>query len=543
MKLARDSWLLVVVPAGVLLGGAWWVIASEGAPGVAPGPVRFELSVPGDSASAASRANVKASADAKEVADSTSDGGETLAATTPERGPEATPWGFWNGRVVGRDGMPIEGATVVIIATRNIKLGDDTTLGDSERITAIVGKNGELVFEMKPGFRYELEVRAPGFGLEKYEVHGHAGHDLVLDRASTVEGRVVAKGTNEPLAGATVKFQNGNERYVTTTRADGTFTFEGVGARPAHVTVTDNRFVARTQAVENLIPGGSVSFDLGVEPGAPLWGEVLSDGSMQPMGEMAVSLVDRLTHDVVASTTTDASGRFGFRALIPQREYYVSISGFGFRMDRPALVGSLGGAATYTVVTTWSLGLQLSNQSGLVAGANVILRRQDGLALRPGVSSVSAVSNGQGFVAFNESLSRDLAYRVVIQHPGSATMELGPITSQGGVQVLAVSLIPARSLSGHVVDSFGAPVAFATVRAHRLDGYPAPSLFVQADANGAFAFDCLAPGTISLVTFRAGYDNTRKSVEIPAEGPAPVVDLVMPALQANGSPNGNLFGQ
>jgi hypothetical protein len=125
-----------------------------------------------------------------------------------------------------------------------------------------------------------------------------------------------------------------------------------------------------------------------------------------------------------------------------------------------------------------------------------------------------------------------------------ATMELGPIVSAGGGdQMIPVGLMPARALFGHVVDTAGQPIPFATVRAQRVDGFPAPALFVQADASGGFMFDCLAPGTISLVTFRAGYDNTREIVDIPADGPPPVVDLTMPALQANSSPFGNLFGQ
>jgi hypothetical protein len=62
------------------------------------------------------------------------------------------------------------------------------------------------------------------------------------------------------------------------------------------------------------------------------------------------------------------------------------------------------------------------------------------------------------------------------------------------------------------------------VRAQRADGFPAPSLFSTADASGNFAFgSVIAPGQISLVTFKSGYDNSRDVVAVPAGGDTSVM--------------------
>jgi hypothetical protein len=332
------------------------------------------------------------------------------------------------------------------------------------------------------------------------------------------------KGTNTPLPGATVVFENVNERYEITTDADGRYRFEGVGARTARLQVSDNRYMATAQSVDTLLPGQAASLaDILVDGGSPLSGEVVNGLSQTPLAGAEVTLVDRFTSQVVSYGLTDAAGHFAFFSLNPLRQYMISVSGPGFRLD--SFAGPSSPPLTLTVVPTWTLGMQMRNEAGAPVSAKALLKRQDGLPFAGNQTSVVAWANQQGLVAFG-GLSQSLAYRVVIIQPGFATMDIGPLTAAFNEdQILPVTLPTARTLSGVVVDSGGNPVGGVTVRAQRVDSFPAPPLFAMADASGSFSFDSLAPGEISLVTFKAGYDNTRVVLQVPENGGDQLVTL------------------
>ena len=181
----------------------------------------------------------------------------------------------------------------------------------------VIGPDGVLEFEMKPGWVYEIEAKAKGYGLEKYVVQGQTGQDLVLDKASDLTGRVLDKTTGLPLAGARVVFENGFETYEARTDADGRYRFEGVGARSAQVFVSDNAHVAVGQPIDFLRPGEASQFDVFVNEGMHLGGQVLIAGSQLPASNMQVELLDRLTQQVVSTGFTDGAGRFSFQLAQP----------------------------------------------------------------------------------------------------------------------------------------------------------------------------------------------------------------------------------
>lgn len=536
MKLARDSALLIAVPAVFLAAGAWWIVTGGVASGGDSGELRFTLPNRDDVPNLdCPRWPTTLGADAtpdETGAPLCGAGADTIAESRPADKNAELARATWSGKVLARDGTPIEGATIVVRGHRNRKLGDDTLL-DMELETILSGKDGELAFEMKPGWIYELEIKAPGYGLDKFFLQNQLSRDLVLDRASDLDGVVIDRSTGLPLSGATVIFENGYEHYEALTDPYGRYRFDGVGARAAHVSVVDNRYRATGQPIDFLHPGESSSLNVYLDQGSHLGGQVVAAGSQLPVPNIEVTLMDRFTHQVVSTGFTDAMGRFSFWSLSPFRDYLVSAWGQGYYSNLPAQTFSGNQSITVTVTPTWGLAIKVKADGIPVAGANVFLSRQDGLPMAEGPNSLQAWSNAQGMIAFG-GLSRDLAYRVVIDHEGHATMAYtGLVASIAEDQTILVSLQPARTLYGYVVDSLGNPVAGATIRAQRAPGdpFPAPALFVMADGNGAFTFDSLAEGTVSLVTFKAGFDNAHLIVEIPVDSEAPTVELVLEPIQ------------
>ena len=146
------------------------------------------------------------------------------------------PVAVWSGKILSRNGLPIEGAVVNIRGFRNLRPGQRLDLRE-ETLQVVVGADGVLEFEMKPGWVYEIEAKAKGYGVEKYVVQDPTGQDLVLDKASDLTG-ASRQGDRASASGARVVFENGFETYEIRTDSDGRFRFEGIGARSAQVFVS-----------------------------------------------------------------------------------------------------------------------------------------------------------------------------------------------------------------------------------------------------------------------------------------------------------------
>jgi hypothetical protein len=511
MKLSRETALLIGVPVVLVSAGVWWI--SHGASAEPGGPnVRFDVrEVPSPALEAEFARSFPAGSDAGTGPSSRSAAPDVLTASRSDGATGAPALAVWSGVVRSRDGAPIAGATVRVRAARTLRLGDDSSLAADEWSTLTADAHGMVAFEYPSGTLLEIEARAPGFGLERFGLQGQVGQELVLDRASAVEGRVLMDGTGTPLAGATVVFENAFERYEIRTDDEGRFRFDEVAARASRLQVSDGRFVATARSVAGLQPGSGASVgDIVVQPGSLLAGEVV-DGGTGPLAGAAVTLIDRVSRQEVAASVTDASGRFAFQALNPARQYAVLASGPGYRADS---FGPGAGFVSLHVATTWTLGVRLA-ASGSTRGAKVLLKRQDGLPFAGNQPTIVAYANSSGVAAFG-GLSRDVAYRVVVAHAGHAVAEFGPLTAAWNAdQPLVVDLVPGATVRGTVLDASGEPVGGVTVRVQRADSFPAPPMFAIADALGNFVFDsAIAPGTVSLVTFKPGYDNSREIVDV-----------------------------
>ena len=225
----------------------------------------------------------------------------------------------------------------------------------------------------------------------------------------------------------------------------------------------------------------------------------------------------------------------------------MSAFGPGFSADSSPQAFNSNDSITLNVTATWTLTVGVTSGGAGVPGAQIVLMRQDGLPL-PGFGtqrSVGTPSNLQGYAAFG-GLSRELAYKIVVNHAGHATTELTALTASSSSELfLNADLVPARMLHGTVVDQMNQPVPGVTVRVQRVDNFPAPALFTMADSQGAFTFDSVAAGFVSLVTFKSGYDNTRVVVEVPDGGEVAPVQLVIEPLvtaPAVGGVAGGLLG-
>jgi hypothetical protein len=513
MRLSRETCLLIGVPAVLIGAGAWWIASSSQSASDAA-TTRFQLA---DATRPPTRSPLPVAAitDERETGRAVEGPPSEILATPAVERPDADAM-LWSGVVRSRDGLAIPGATVRVRRARGVRLGDDSLLYGGEWTTLEAGADGMVAFQYAIGQEFEIEAWAPGFGVERFALQGQVGQDLVLDRASAVDGRLLMAGTGAPVAGATVRYENAFERREATTDAEGRFRFAEVGARAARVQFSDGSFVARARGLTAVAPGATMALgDILVDAGSVLAGEVI-DPVFGAVPGAYVTLVDRVSREEVASAVADSAGRFSFQALDPRRQYALIASGPGYRAD--SLAGDQGFVSMH-VSTTWDLAIALSSAGASVAGALASLRRQDGLPFAGNQTSIGASFNRNGVVVFS-GLSRDVAYRVVVAHPGSATVDLGPLTAgwNEGRQ-LVVGLVAGSTVSGTVLNASGEPLGGVVVRAQRADAFPAPPLFVTADGLGRFSFDAMvAPGSVSLVTFKPGYDNTRDVVAVPQGG-------------------------
>ncbi|MDH7599916.1 MAG: carboxypeptidase-like regulatory domain-containing protein [Sedimentisphaerales bacterium] len=228
------------------------------------------------------------------------------------------------GRVVDRDGRPVNGATVVPVFGRQI-IGPGQEQGLSLRDYRAISSDGQFLIEHLPAGIYAIQIQHPGFatavleGLEVMEGRQTDGPTVTLTEGAMVEG-LVFDWAGQPRPNLTVRFSDAETSYdqdqadaavlaVVQTDQDGRYRVEHLPQSACWVQWQDGQY--STSRLIRPVEGKNTRLDLGL--GARLTGVVAMKG--QPNPGQAVLLADptspRLGH-FAQRTLCAEDGRFTF---------------------------------------------------------------------------------------------------------------------------------------------------------------------------------------------------------------------------------------
>lgn len=225
-----------------------------------------------------------------------------------------------------------------------------------------------------------------------------------------------------------------------------------------------------------------------------LKGRVLETDNVTPHANALVFVgrfLDGKFQNVVAVVRADEQGFW--TATVPADTYDVAAVSFDGKRkgDRRDILAALGASTQVTITLQGranvigrvenSIGQPVAN--ALVAGGETIVRTDgNGFFTLPGVpTGIKSISAGQ---------ERNLAAGIKFPRLGSTTLNVLP-----GIDNFAViRLRPAGSITGRVLDALGDPVPNARVAIPQENGF----LWVEANAEGKYLFENLAPGKYTL---------------------------------------------
>ncbi|MEK7866557.1 MAG: carboxypeptidase regulatory-like domain-containing protein [Planctomycetota bacterium] len=228
-----------------------------------------------------------------------------------------------SGRVLNRDGAPIEGA---VVTAAWYGQGETPFRGTYSRMSATSADGRYEVQDLREGIHY-LSATAPGHVQdvkEKVEA-GSENVDFKLTRAGRIEGRVVRKSDGSPIdspavACRLVSMQAWEQNRVQVGEA-GTFVVDGVGAGK-HIIQARAKGFAPGQSAEFDVALGQTVTGIVVEltPGGGLRGVVRSARTKEPVAGATITRLEKLAMmDIDADTflanpagpcKTDEQGRF-----------------------------------------------------------------------------------------------------------------------------------------------------------------------------------------------------------------------------------------
>jgi len=354
------------------------------------------------------------------------------------------------GSVRDADGAPVPGAIVRGAAG-----------GIVEETTA--AEDASFVLKRFGAGRVELLAYRDHVGLSAHAVAEGRGMDLVLPRAALVPGRVVALGTEQPVAGARIFWR---DRVVAESDATGSFAV-AVDPRAPPLALA---VVAPGCVVEPAQAGEGDTLDVRLAKAVPLRGRV-ADASDRGVAGAVVTLLC----DVTFVANADGDGLFAFDA-VPAGLVRVVARANGF-LD--ASVRLDAGAAGDEMTLSLSRGVAAAGRA-VREGAPVTGAR------------VSALDAGGAEVAFGytDTQGRFLLAGVPLQavrlaatdtSGASLGVPLGPIEEggRGGPYLLEVK--DHLALAGTLRSDAGFPLAGARVRCGGREAV--------TDGEGRFAFD------------------------------------------------------
>ena len=228
------------------------------------------------------------------------------------------------------DGMPIYGY---------VRRSDGSAIADAA--LTLIDPSGRQVGRGVSGVDGEYRLAAPAAGtyvlIASAAAHqpqasavpvggGPVSLDVVLSGTSGLTGTVTSAGKGTPVSGATATLADDRGEVVGArpTGSDGRYAFGELVAGTYTLVVSADGYQPAALTVS--VPGtGEAVQDVELAGGSKLRGvATVADGRVVP--DARITLLDR-AGNVVAVTTTDAAGEYGFSDL-PEGEYTVIASGY-----------------------------------------------------------------------------------------------------------------------------------------------------------------------------------------------------------------------
>ncbi len=322
------------------------------------------------------------------------------------------------------------------------------------------------------------------FGQEVIEI-GAVVYQLVR-----VSGKVVhADGT--PAAGIRLQGEGrgGTNMYFrghTSTKADGTYAINVYPDQATLIAVTDERFAAESSNFPAMKEGSVLeNLDMQLSDGVLISGEMTYGADRRPAVNETATLVQvgDKGGQLVRWSQTDKDGRYQFRvgpgkyrlSLVDNKQHTVEIDDqdmvFNCHVERLPR-GPLSGKVTD------EMGRPASN--ALIVGESINAQSHAGFRLRC-----------DPFGVFETEKWNDRLRLIIIcdEHKLFGIFELPP-----EAETIDLSLKPAATLEGTVVDSHGNPVAGCRVAARMENRIGEAILLGQTDADGKFVFPAVGTG-------------------------------------------------
>ncbi|HTL36711.1 MAG TPA: sigma-70 family RNA polymerase sigma factor [Kofleriaceae bacterium] len=467
------------------------------------------------------------------------------------------------GRVVDEKGLPVANARVVATSASNPQPVDFV---DPYRDAVVTAADGSFSIATLSAGTWRVTATAGHYApttsapVALDGEHARNGFELQLEAGAVVHG-TVRDASGAPVAAANVSvvvrsYLAWRERREAFTDATGTFSIDGLAPRAVDV-VAWHDSGASAIVPADLAAKREHDITLTLDVTGTITGHVVDDGG-QPIGDAQVMVVpedisgavDRAAWSVrgIQETITDQGGAFRFAGL-PDGSYRVGAVRPG--ASDSALSLSAG-------VLTKPNGAPVKIVVGPEGHAFGKIELADGRPVTAFTISVGGTRQVP-FVTKNGAFAISApagTYDLVVAGPGFVTTNNQVTIAEGkDTDVGTLTVHAGRSISGRVLDEYGAPVPHATVAAGALLSGGGAELYIKSesvaakdtetDDQGRFVLAGFPPGSLTVI---AGTANAGRSasVQLAASSDSVTLDLVLHAtggltgkVTRNGQPLGD----
>jgi len=459
--------------------------------------------------------------------------------------------GMITGLVQTADGKPITGATVRVWFYYSVYRRADRHFGDRGD-TAVSGVEGAFVLNgLEEYGYYDLRVTKDGYATatEKRVEVGSDDTVIVLLIESVVSGTVFDEGTGETLAGIKVRLDNTvrDRDYFnpidTTSDTKGRYSFRGIPAsKTYYVDAMGDDVLA--EAVGFGIEEGETKddIDLYMFPSISLPVKAVLKGTNTPVENVTLRAEywDRKAHfGRKGKGTTGADGLAVISGLRPGR-YGISLSGenrYRTEEDRRGQMQSVAvtlvrGKTPETVVIEVIAGRTIRGK--IVNEKNEPVDRVDIYPSRKerdrfthaGFHNIYSDVDGR----YEISLPPDESiFKLTFTHSGYARLERIVKFSEDEMEkVVDVVLTKGASVSGHVTDEAGQPIAGAEVMVRvKTDDGGSFGRGRSTNSEGFYKVDGINPGPVTVEAQKEGYAQAILEEFVLKEAGAMDINLVL----------------
>jgi Carboxypeptidase regulatory-like domain len=420
--------------------------------------------------------------------DSKRDAGDSHAATTQPTQLRArgSAFDFADIAVGAASRTRLEGE---VIDERDQPVGSALVRVMPDELTATTEADGSFAFDELPLGFHDLTAVGGDLAVDDVSIRVVADSEPVILRA--MRGATVIVHVSDqrgPLAGASVKHAG----ITATTDASGTARVRGVAPGFAGVDVSAPRHVDRRLLYDlGVDPGGTLEASVELADGAPIDGSVLGpDGA--PAADVAVE-IGPVDEPGAVAAKTDASGHWHVDA-VAAGAYKLQARNDAIGESAPLELALDGATAKRGIVLKLDAGRSV--EGSVVDGAGAPIAGAQVVANSVSMHDVHTTTDARGHFALRGL--RDEPCTVYAQRD-----ELATAVNDDCATPLRLVARPS-SIAGIVVDSHGAALADAIVRASSEEQINLFVPNVRSDSRGGFDFGGVPPGKYRIDATRAG---------------------------------------